>query len=162
MRLFTPADVFKLAITNERKESTVYSTVAKLTDFEELTEIFDGLAKEEKLHEEHISAFFVRYMRDGSLLNYFPKRSVDKKILGIIGNKKLLRKIAASSFDYLSIKVAVKAEQEVKKFYVTHKDILDNEECRQLFQWLIEWEESHHDLLSDLLKAIDDVAESRE
>lgn len=148
-------DILKTAILLERRGKSFYTQVAQHTQVPEVKEIFTFMAEEEQTHIDFLSEAYKELNEKESfskqvLADSSPNEDVVNKILDI-GIKD---KINAASYEAAAIAAAIDMENRAIKVYSERADEAEDQNEKELYQWLADWEKDHHKVLMDMNKEL--------
>lgn len=143
-------DIFKSAILLERKGHAFYRKMSEVVDNDELRELFKILAEEEMLHEEYLSKEFVEYVKTDKVKGdkFAEETFIDTSALILSDEAK--EDIESAGFEAAAISAAIEFENKAIMFYSESAREADNPDEKKLFEWLANFERSHHRLLAQL------------
>jgi rubrerythrin len=146
-------EILKTAILMERRGQSFYSQVAITSKSKEIKEIFKTMSDEELLHEKFLSETFKTIKKEnkiGSL--HFPKQT--DNFSGLILTEKIKKDITAASYEAAAISAAIDMESNAIKIYSEYASKSQSKEEKELFNWLANWEKTHHQILIDMDKEL--------
>jgi rubrerythrin len=142
-----------MAILMERKGYAFYSQVAKNTQSKVVREIFETMAQEEILHEKFLSESFKSVLKNQKITSLkFPQQ--EDKFTPLILKDKLKKEISAASYEAAAISAAIDMENNAIKVYADFAQKAETNEEKELFNWLSNWEKTHHQVLSEMDKEL--------
>jgi rubrerythrin len=106
------------------------------------------MAKEEVLHEKYLSEQF-KELQKNQKLGEIALPSSDG-FANIILSKNLKNEISAAGYEAAAISAAIDMESNAVKIYSERANIATDENEKQLFNWLANWEKTHHKILIEL------------
>lgn len=134
-------EIIKFAIDNEIESYDFYKNAAQKIEDDQLKEVFNSLAKEEKMHEKYLIEF-LESDSNKIVLNEF----TDYDIAETLDTPELSVDMSFSD----AIKLAIKKEEEAMDMYQSlAKDSNDNE-AKNLFIGLREMEQMHKAKLEEI------------
>ncbi len=147
-------EILKQAILLERRGKSFYQTVAEQTKNDAVKSFFNFMADEEEKHITILEKQFKAYKKNGA----FEPGSYDKnEISGIdslVLNDDMKEKITATSYEAAAIGAAISMEKRAVKVYEERAKTASDPEEKNLYQWLVSWEQSHLNMLLDIDKAL--------
>jgi len=150
MKTNTALDVLKTAILLEKRGKAFYETVAGKTDDEDVRKIFSIMAKEEQLHIEFLSQHYKNYEQSGSFKEVDMQPKADESVADMVLSKDISKRLSAAGFEAAAISAAIDMETKAIEVYSQRaKDSSDPVE-KELFDFLANWEKSHHKILHEL------------
>lgn len=139
-------EILKMAILMERKGHAFYNQVAKTTQSHEIKQVFEIMAKEEIVHEKFLSDTFKAIQKENKISQLsLPKQ--EDQFSGLILTEKLKKEINAASYEAAAISAAIDMESNAIKVYAEFAQKAETKEEKELFEWLSNWEKSHHQIL---------------
>ncbi len=146
-------EILKMAILMERKGHAFYSQVAKTTHSKVVKDIFETMAKEEILHEKFLSDTFKAVQKENKLTSLeLPKQ--EDSFSSLILTESLKKEISAASYEAAAISAAIDMENNAIKVYADFAKKATTEEEKKLFNWLSDWEKTHHQVLVEMDKEL--------
>ena len=150
METKTALDILKTAILLEKRGKAFYETVAAKTDDPDVKKIFSIMAEEEQLHIEFLSEHYLQYQKKGKFDKVSIAAKADESVANMVLDKTITKRISAAGFEAAAISAAIDMENKAIEVYSTRaKESTDPEE-KELYQFLADWEKSHHKILNDL------------
>lgn len=146
----TVLDILKTAILLEKRGKAFYETVAAKTDDEEVRKIFTIMAKEEQLHIEFLSQHFKTFENSGNFQKVGVKSKADESVADMILSKDIAKRISAAGFEAAAISAAIDMENKAIEVYSKRAAETENQVERELYDFLANWERSHHKILHEL------------
>ncbi|PKP17172.1 MAG: hypothetical protein CVU05_16010 [Bacteroidetes bacterium HGW-Bacteroidetes-21] len=143
-------EILKMAILMEKRGQAFYTQVARATQNSEIRSIFELMAKEEVDHERFLSEQFKNYNANHTFGKIdLPKQEKDA-FSDLIITDKIKKELSAASYEAAAISAAIDMENNAIHVYGERaKEATDPEE-KALFQWLSDWEKTHHQVLLDI------------
>lgn len=143
-------DILKTAILLERRGKAFYTNVARQTENEAVREIFQMMAEEEDAHVEFLSKQFAHYEQNQAFMkNEASEQPEDTAAVEIL-TEKIKNEISAASFEAAAISAAIDFENRAVEVYSKRAEEAEDENERELYQMLADWEKEHHHLLHKL------------
>lgn len=141
-------EILKMAILMEKRGQAFYSQVASQTKSPEVKNIFEIMAKEEVLHEKYLSDQFKELQKNQKLSNV--SLPTADGFDNIILSDNLKKEISAAGYEAAAISAAIDMESNAVKVYSERAISATDENEKQLFNWLANWEKGHHKILIEL------------
>lgn len=146
-------EILKMAILMERRGYAFYSQVSKSTSSEEIRKIFETMANEELLHEKFLNDTFRSIIKENNIKSLtLPKQ--EDKFTNLILTDKLKKEINAASYEAAAISAAIDMESNAIKVYADFAQKSETTEEKELFEWLSNWERTHHEILLNIDKEL--------
>lgn len=143
-------DILKMAILMEKRGKAFYETVAAQTKSEEVKKIFTIMASEEQTHIEFLSRQYVSYQKDSKFARDDFNGNANGSMADLILNDDLKKQISAASFEAAAISAAIDMETKAIEVYSLRAAETTDQNEKELFLWLADWEKGHHKILNDL------------
>lgn len=143
-------DILKQAILLERRGKAFYTQVAQQTSNPDVKAIFEIMAKEEDLHEKYLSGQYKAYEKEGRFTALDLPKETDDGIASMVLNKEMKGSIEAASFEAAAISAAIDMENKAIKIYADQAEAATDPKEKELYQWLSDWEKTHHKILHQL------------
>lgn len=150
MEANTALDILKTAILLEKRGKSFYETVAGKTDDADVKKIFSIMAKEEQLHIEFLSQHFKQYEKTGKFEQIALKSQADESVADMVLNKEITKRISAAGFEAAAISAAIDMETKAIEVYSKRAGESTDPAEKELYQFLADWEKSHHKILHEL------------
>jgi rubrerythrin len=141
-------EILKMAILMEKRGQAFYYQVASQTKSPEVKNIFEIMAKEEVLHEKYLSDQFKELQKNQKLSNV--SLPTADGFDNIILSDNLKKEISAAGYEAAAISAAIDMESNAVKVYSERAISATDENEKQLFNWLANWEKGHHKILIEL------------
>jgi len=146
-------EALKISIEMERKGNKFYKSVAAKTKNELGKKVFSAMAKDEMEHIEAIKEFSKKLLKEKELpdienLITRKHRKGDESIFKM-PVKELKEKAGIDADDLKAYSIAMKMEKEGYEYYRECLQGATDEKVKKLFQFLIEEESMHYQLLQN-------------
>ena len=142
-------DILKTAILLEKRGKAFYSKVAEQASSPEVRQIFEILAQEEQVHLEFLSEQFRHYQSE-KRFKAGPFPTADPAAVKTILSDEITQRLAAASYEAAAIAAALDMEKRAVQVYSAQVERTSQAEEKALYQWLVDWEEEHFQLLFQL------------
>ncbi len=143
-------EALKIAILMEKRGQSFYSQVAKQTQSNEIRKIFETMANEELLHEKFLSDQFHQLSVNNKLTSVkLPKADADQ-LIGMVLTKNIKKEINAAGYEAAAISAAIDMESNAIRVYSEYAKKATDTHEKELFNWLADWERTHHKILIDM------------
>lgn len=138
-------EILKTAILLERKGKAFYTHVANQAADTDVKEFFQNMADEEDEHIKFLTEQFNNFTKNKtfSKVNKQPESDTSEEIL----SEKIKSKIDSASFEASAISAAIDMENKAVAVYSERARNAESKEEKEFYQWLSDWESSHHKLL---------------
>ena len=137
-------DILKEAILLERRGKAFYTTCARQTESEAARKIFQMMADEEDEHIEFLSKQFAHYEKSHEFLKNEGGQDVDDATVMEILSNEIKKEISAASFEAAAISAAMDFETRAVKIYSERAEQATDENEKEMYAMLAEWEKGHH------------------
>lgn len=145
-------EILKTAILMERRGAAFYSTVAGQTKIDAVKKIFDMMAEEEKSHIKYLSDLYLNYTK-GEPYEKFPPvapHGVSEMIL----TNEIKKQISAAGYEAAAISAAIDMETKAIEVYSKRAEEATEQNEKELYRHLAEWEQGHHKILHELNESL--------
>lgn len=147
----------KDAVMVEIKGQQLYSHAARETTDPQAKAMFAMLAKDEDDHVRILMSQYKSLMEEGRInLDEVHPAEVDHGSHGII-NDEFKRAIRRGNFEMAVIGIGCDLENKAIAYYKEQAAKTGDPDLRQLFTWLVEWEDGHLEQLLELEKIYQDA-----
>jgi rubrerythrin len=143
-------NILKTAILLEKRGKSFYETVAGKTDDVDVKKIFSIMAKEEQLHIEFLSQHFKQLEQNGTFGKIELIGKADESVADQILSKEIAKRISAAGFEAAAISASIDMENKAIEVYSKRANESDDSTEKELYQFLADWEKSHHKILHEL------------
>ncbi len=143
-------NVLKSAILLERKGKAFYSTIAKQTQSAAVKKIFTMMAEEEDEHIKFLSRQFASYDKHHEFIKNEPVSVEDDTEEVKILTEEIKKQISAASFEAAAISAAIDFENRAIEIYSGRAEAATDQNEKEMYQMLADWEKTHHHLLHRL------------
>ena len=149
-------DVLKEAVMTEIKGQQLYSHAARTTEDPAARAMFEDLAKDEEQHVRILQAQLEGYRNEGKMdLSQIHPAEVDHGASHVIDDD-FRRSVKRGAFEMAVIGIGCDLENKAIAYYTQQADKAEDEDLKQLFTWLSEWEVGHLNALMELQKFTQD------
>jgi len=144
-------DILKEAILLERRGKEFYSKVAEKSDSKSAKQIFEMMAREEEQHIKYLSVQFGHFSRTDEFLKpeeveEDPNEEIALKVL----TEEFKKEVSAASFEAAAISAAIDFETRAVKLYTERAQEATDQNERDMYTMLANWEMGHQKSLHDL------------
>jgi len=143
-------EILKQAILLEKRGYAFYSTIAAQTQDPEIKNIFQVMADEETLHVKFLSDQFSNYDKTKSFIKVDLPDTANDSIANLVLSEEVRKKISAAGFEAAAIAAAIDMEKRAIEIYSRQAENTDDQNEKDLYQWLAEWEKTHLKILNRL------------
>lgn len=140
-------EILKEAILFEKRGKSFYQNAADNARDEDVKNIFQIMANEEDDHVRFLSEQFKNFQKDGKFDSHNLPENTMRIVADEIIDKNLKERISAASFEASAISLAIDMENRAIAAYSERAENAEDEEEKKFYQWLADWEKSHHELL---------------
>jgi len=149
--------VVKDAVMVEVKGQQLYSHAATEAVDPAAKAMFEMLAKDEDDHVRILMTQYKSLMSDGKLdLSEVHPAAVDHGSQDVISDE-FKKSIKGGKFEMAVIGIGCDLENKAIAYYKKHAAETDDAELKQLFTWLVEWEDGHLEQLMELEQMYQDA-----
>ncbi|MBN2728384.1 MAG: ferritin family protein [Bacteroidales bacterium] len=144
-------DILKTAIIMEKRGQAMYEEVVAKTNSEDVKKIFRTMADEENMHARFLGEQLKSLMENNSFVKQDLKGAgTDESVIDEILTEKIKTQINAAGFEAAAISAAIDMETKSIEVYKNRASISDNQNEKDLFNWLADWERGHYEVLNKL------------
>ncbi len=148
-------EILKMAILMERRGKEFYNTIAAQTKIEQVKNIFSLMAKEEQLHIEQLSQQYKSYKDNGKfVIQKHETNDQEESIANLVLNPEIRKTISAASFEAAAISAAIDMENKAIEVYSKRAQDSSDQNEKDLYNWLANFEKDHHKILNELNKEL--------
>jgi len=147
----TATDILKEAILLERRGKAFYSNVAEKSDSASAKKIFEMMAEEEDEHIKFLSEQFKHYEKNKEFLSPegYEEPAEDEVAMKVLTDQ-MKKEINAASFEAAAISAAIDFEDRAVKIYSERAEEAVDQNEKDLYKMLAEWEMGHQKMLHEL------------
>ena len=143
-------DAIKNALMVEIKGQQLYSHAATQTQDPSAKVLFEMLANDEEQHVNILKKQYDSLLKDGKFdLESVHPAEVDHGSQDIVSDE-FKKTIKRGDFEMAVIGIGCDLEAKAIAFYEKNAAESEDPQLKQLFTWLVEWEEGHLDQLKEL------------
>ncbi len=147
----------KDAVMVEVKGQQLYSHAAITAEDPAAKAMFEMLAKDEDDHVRILMSQYKHLVEEGKLnLDEVHPAEVDHGSHDVI-NDQFKKSVQRGKFEMAVISIGCDLENKAIAYYREHAAKTDDADLKQLFTWLVEWEDGHLEQLLDLEKIYQDA-----
>ncbi|MEI6123264.1 MAG: ferritin family protein [Bacteroidota bacterium] len=143
-------EVIKSAVLMEIRGQAFYKNVVEQTKSEDIKNIFNIMAEEEKLHAEFLTKQYAGIKQGKSLNRITLPKETSENIVNLILSKEIKNQISGAGYEAAAISAAIDMENKAVEIYTDFANKSTDLEVKELFLWLANWEKGHVKLLSEL------------
>lgn len=148
-------EILKMAILMEHRGKAFYKKVAEQTDNEEVKNIFNIMADEEQVHIDFLSEQFSYYQKNDRLNpEKLSLAQAEDSIANTILSKDLKEKLSAAGYEAAAISAAIDMEKKAIAVYSERAANASDQNEKELYTWLSNWENDHLQILAQLDKEL--------
>lgn len=137
-------DILKEAILLERRGKAFYTTAARQTQSEAARKIFEMMAAEEDEHVEFLSKQFAYYEQNKAFMKVHEHGDTDESTVMAILSDEIKKQVSAAGFEAAAISAAMDFETRAVQIYSERAESATDENEREMYQMLADWEKGHH------------------
>ncbi|MBU2502180.1 MAG: ferritin family protein [bacterium] len=147
----------KDAVMVEVKGQQLYSHAATTAEDPAAKAMFEMLAKDEDDHVRILMSQYKHLVEEGKLnLDEVHPAEVDHGSHDVI-NDQFRKSVQRGKFEMAVISIGCDLENKAIAYYKEHAAKTDDPDLKQLFTWLVEWEDGHLEQLLELEKIYQDA-----
>lgn len=151
----TATDILKEAILLERRGREFYTKVAEKSDSKSAKQIFEMMAREEEQHIKYLSVQFAHFTRHDEFLKEVDGiEDVDDEIAMKVLSEEFKKEVSAASFEAAAISAAIDFETRAVKLYSERAENATDQNERDMYTMLANWEMGHQKSLHDLNESL--------
>jgi len=137
-------DILKEAILLERRGKAFYATAARQTASEAARKIFEMMAAEEDEHINFLSKQFAYYEKNKAFKKIDESADPDDATVMAILSEEIKKQVTAAGFEAAAISAAMDFETRAVQIYSERAESATDENEREMYQMLADWEKGHH------------------
>ncbi len=147
-------EIIKSAVLMEIRGQAFYKNVVEQTKSDDIKNIFNIMADEEKLHAEFLSRQYTNLKHgNASEALALPDESAENLINQIL-SPEIKNQISGAGFEAAAISASIDMENKAVEIYTNFANSTDQPEVKKMFLWLANWEKGHVKILSELDKEL--------
>ena len=143
-------EILKQAILLEKRGKAFYQNAFENSKDPDVKSIFQIMADEEEDHVKFLAQQFKSYQADGKFDPTIVVENDGVTVADEVLSKNIKDKISAASFEAAAIASAIDMENRAIAAYAERAKNAENEDERNFYQWLADWERGHHKILYQL------------
>lgn len=147
-------NIFEFAIMMELDGEKYYTEQARLNKDSSLSNVLMMLAKDERSHAEVLQK---KYYDTSFDIERFEWTSEAKNVFDTVGDMAHIYKAIPEQLDFY--RMALEKEKQSIELYSKYCNEAENEETRQLFEYLVKLEKEHYDILDEIILQINKANE---
>ncbi len=147
-------DALKEAILLERRGRAFYMQVAAQTPNTAVREFFETMAEEELQHMQILEEQYRHVASGGGFTGLDERLSGGRPLADMVLTPDLKQRIAAADFEAAAISAAVLMEERAIAVYGARAAQAVDPNEKELFEWLVRWEQGHLSFLAELDREI--------
>lgn len=142
-------DILKNALLLENRGRAFYKKAKEESKVEEVKKIFELMESEEEKHVNFLKKQFDNFLKDNKFIQ-IQNFSIDFKPLEEKIFDSLKEKINITDYESMAIYMAITFEKEAVNFYDSKFNESQDENEKNVFLFLRDWEKTHVDFLSKI------------
>lgn len=147
-------EILKSAILMETRGQAFYKNVAEQTNNEDVKNIFNIMANEEKLHAEFLSRQYSSIKKSGKPDHLILPEETAENVVNLILSPEIKNQISGAGYEAAAISASIDMENKAVEIYTDFAHQAKEQEIKDLFLWLADWEKGHVKILSELDKEL--------
>ena len=148
-------EILRMAYQVEVDGYTFYSMVADQAKQPAVQELFDKLARDETEHKAYLKNVMRNYEEKGTEAFSFGKRDPQlKQFASTILTSKFKEEAKGADFEMGALSIGMQLEANAIKVFSSAARNADDQEVKDFYQFLADWEKEHLDSLQNLHTAV--------
>ncbi|MCK9613475.1 MAG: ferritin family protein [Bacteroidales bacterium] len=143
-------EILKSAILMEARGQAFYKNVAEQTKSEDVKNIFNIMASEEKLHAEYLSKQYSSIKNTGKPDHQTLPEVSDENVVNMILSPEIKNQISGAGYEAAAISASIDMENKAVEVYTEFANRSSDVSIKELFMWLADWEKGHVKILNEL------------
>ena len=143
-------EILKQAILLEKRGKAFYLNAMENSADPDVKRVFQIMAEEEDEHVRFLAQQFKSVQESGHFDQSIVVENDGITVADEVLSKNIKDKISAASFEAAAIASAIDMENRAISAYSERAENADNEDERNFYEWLAEWERGHHKILFQL------------
>ncbi len=143
-------EILKQAILLEKRGKAFYLNATASSKDPDVKRIFQIMADEEEDHVKFLAQQYKSYQSSGKFDPSVLEEHNGITVADQVFTEGLTSKMSAASFEAAAIASAIDMENRAIAAYADRAEKAEDEDERNFYQWLAEWERGHHKLLYKL------------
>ncbi|MDY0286309.1 MAG: rubrerythrin [Bacteroidia bacterium] len=148
MKNETTLEILKQAILLEKRGMAFYTAAANSSGDPDVKNLFMTMAGEESDHMNFLSQQYRNYEKGGKF--EWIELPATSAIADSVLTKSLSEKINAAGYEAAAISSAIELENRAIELYAKRAENAEDQEEKEFYNWLADWERGHHELLYKL------------
>ena len=129
----------------------MYEEVVEKTKSEDVKKIFRTMADEENMHAKFLGEQLKNLMNNNSFVKQdLHAAEMDESIISEILTDKITSEISGAGFEAAAIGAAIDMETKSIEVYRKRAEESNDQNEKDLFNWLADWEKGHYEVLNKL------------
>jgi rubrerythrin len=151
----TTTDILKEAILLEHRGRAFYSNVAAQTQSEAVKRIFTMIADEEQEHIRFLSDQYKHYQKHQAFMDVESQAgNGPDEVAAKVLSEETKSQISAAGFEAAAISAAMDFEAKAVELYASRAESAADQNEKELYRMLAEWERGHHKWLMRIDKEL--------
>jgi rubrerythrin len=155
--LQTAIDAVRTAIITEVKGLELYQTAAAKVEDPDARRMFELLADEERRHKAYLENHYASLISTGTWASSEPRMHDREHMEEFILDESFRRSLRRGTFEMAVVAIALDLEAKAVHFYREVAETAEDDETRNVFRHLAQWEEGHHQQFMALEKELRDA-----
>lgn len=147
-------EIIKSAILMEVRGQAFYNNVIEQTKSEDVWNIFNIMANEEKLHADYLLKQYTSIKQSGKPSQMVLPETSAENIVNLILSPEIKNQISGAGYEAAAISASIDMENKAVEIYTDFATKSEEPEIKELFLWLANWEKGHVKILSELDKEL--------
>jgi len=147
-------EILKNAILLEKRGQAFYGKVAEQASGRAVKEFFEMMADEEVKHVKILSDQFKSYQQDREFTPGEYNKAFSGNMASKVLTEQLKKELSAADYEAAAISAAMSMEENAISLYSNRAAEAVDQNEKDLYQWLADWEKQHLHFLSDIDKEL--------
>lgn len=143
-------DVLKSAILMEVRGQAYYKSIAEKAGDEDVKNLFNIMANEEKMHAEFLSQQYSEYKKNNSFSEQELPGETSESAVNAILSGDIRNRLSGAGFEAAAISAAIDMENRASEIYTDFARQSEDANVKELFLWLADWEKGHVKILNQI------------
>ncbi len=143
-------EIIKSAILMEVRGQAFYKNVVDQTKSEDVKNIFNIMANEEKLHAEYLSKQYSSIKNSGKPDQQILPEASSENLINLVLSPEIKNQISGAGFEAAAISASIDMENKAVEIYSDFAAKAEDAKIKELFTWLAIWEQGHVKILNEL------------
>lgn len=147
-------EIIKSAILMEIRGQAFYNNVVEQTKSDDIRNIFNIMADEEKLHADYLSKQYTSIKQSGKPNQQVLPDASAENLVNLILSPEIKNQISGAGYEAAAISASIDMENKAVEIYTDFATKSEEPEIKELFLWLANWEKGHVKILNEIDKEL--------